>query len=294
MSGYLRGALWIFVSAVGFGLMPIFALYAYRCGMNVPTLLFFRFGLAAIILFAYIKGNKMAWRMPRREWIGVAFLGMVLYTLQATLYFSAVQYIPASLAALILYVYPVLVAFLAVVTAHEPLSWQTLAPSLVSLLGVALVLGAPLENPDHFGLLLAFGAAVVYSVYIVLGRRIAAHVPPLLASAAISAFAALSFLIYGGFTGALQFMLPKEAWLVVAGIVLFSTILAMGAFFVGIARIGSTRAAILSTIEPVITIAFSVVLFGETMSWLQGLGAMLILAGTILVIGRRRDQKTKD
>ena len=272
--------------------MPIFALYAYRYGMNVPSLLFFRFGLAAILLFTYIKGNKMAWRMPRHEWIGVAFLGMVLYTLQATLYFSAVQYIPASLAALILYIYPILVAFLAVVTEHEPLSWQTLAPSLVSLLGVALVLGAPLENPDLFGLLLAFGAAVVYSVYIVLGRRIAAHVPPLLASAAISAFAALSFLIYGGFTGALQFMLPKEAWLVVSGIVLFSTILAMGAFFAGIARIGSTRASILSTIEPVITIAFSVVLFGESMSWLQGIGALLILAGTILVIGRRRDNKT--
>ena len=272
--------------------MPIFALYAYRYGMNVPSLLFFRFGLAAILLFTYIKGNKMAWRMPRHEWIGVAFLGMVLYTLQATLYFSAVQYIPASLAALILYIYPILVAFLAVVTEHEPLSWQTLAPSLVSLLGVALVLGAPLENPDLFGLLLAFGAAVVYSVYIVLGRRIAAHVPPLLASAAISTFAALSFLIYGGFTGALQFMLPKEAWLVVSGIVLFSTILAMGAFFAGIARIGSTRASILSTIEPVITIAFSVVLFGESMSWLQGIGALLILAGTILVIGRRRDNKT--
>ena len=282
----------IFISAFGFGLMPIFALYAYRYGMNVPSLLFFRFGLAAILLFTYIKGNKMAWRMPRHEWIGVAFLGMVLYTLQATLYFSAVQYIPASLAALILYIYPILVAFLAVVTEHEPLSWQTLAPSLVSLLGVALVLGAPLENPDLFGLLLAFGAAVVYSVYIVLGRRIAAHVPPLLASAAISAFAALSFLIYGGFTGALQFMLPKEAWLVVSGIVLFSTILAMGAFFAGIARIGSTRASILSTIEPVITIAFSVVLFGESMSWLQGIGALLILAGTILVIGRRRDNKT--
>ncbi len=87
-------------------------------------------------------------------------------------------------------------------------------------------------------------------------------------------------------------MLPKEAWLVIAGIVLFSTILAMGAFFTGIARIGSTRASILSTIEPVITIAFSVVLFGETMSWLLRIGAMLILAGTILVIGRRRDNKT--
>ena len=84
--------------------------------MNVPSLLFFRFGLAAILLIAYIKGKKMEWRMPRREWIGVAFLGMVLYTLQATLYFSAVQYIPASLAALILYIYPILVAFLAVAT----------------------------------------------------------------------------------------------------------------------------------------------------------------------------------
>ena len=108
----------------------------------------------------------------------------------------------------------------------------------------------------------------------------------------MSAFAALSFLIYGGFTGSLQFLLPKEAWLVIAGIVLFSTILAMGAFFAGIDRIGSTRASILSTIEPVITIAFSVALFQEKMSWLQGIGALLILTGTILVIGGRGKQRT--
>ena len=292
MSRYLQGAALIFASAFGFGLMPIFALYAYRCGVNVPTLLFFRFGIAALILSLYIKLNGLEWRMPRRELIGVAFLGMVLYTLQSTLYFSAVQYIPASLAALILYVYPVLVAFLAVLTEHEPLSWQTMAPTLISLLGVALVLGTPLEKPDLFGLLLAFGAAVVYSVYIILGRRISAHVPPLLASATISAFAALSFLIYGGSTGTLQFALPGDAWLVVLGVVLFSTILAMGAFFAGIDRIGSTRASILSTIEPVITIAFSVALFQEKMSWLQGIGALLILTGTILVIGGRGKQRT--
>ena len=287
MHRFMIGVFLIFLSAFGFGLMPIFALFAYRGGVNVSTLLFLRFAIAALCFFAYLISRHTLIRVRRREMIGLFVMGTVLYAMQSTLYFSAVRFIPASLAALILYLYPVIVAFLSVVVDKESWSWKMVAPAVLSLIGIAVVLGAPLDRLDGFGVLLAFGAALVYSIYIIMGRRILAQVSPVITSAFISTFAALSFLIYGGVTHSLVFELSMQTWLVIAGVIVFSTILAMATFFAGMNIVGPTRASILSTIEPVITIASSSLLLGEKLSWGQGAGALLVIAGTVWVVSQR-------
>lgn len=287
MHSFFAGVLLVFISAFGFGLMPILALYAYRSGINVPTLLFLRFGIAAICLGAYIVVRRIRWTVPRREMLSLFFLGSVLYTLQSTFYFSAVQYIPASLAALILYLYPVLVALLAVLLEKETFAWRNLAPALLSLTGIGIVLGAPIDRPDWLGVALAFGAALIYSVYIIMGRRVVAKIPAIVTTAFISAFAAINFLIYGSLTRSLHIALPFEAWSLILVIVVFSTVLAMATFFAGMDILGSTRASILSTIEPVITIGFSVLLLDEKISWVQSTGAALVIAGTVWIISQR-------
>ena len=288
MHSFGWGVVLIFLSAFGFGLMPIFAIYAYAGGVNVPTLLFLRFAVAAVCFFAYLFWRRTKWRLRPRELVSLFFLGAVLYTLQSTFYFSSVQYIPASLAALILYLYPVLVAILSVFVEKERFALQMMVPIVLSLTGIAAVLGAPLGEVDGLGVLLAFGAALVYSLYITLGRRVVLAVSPLVTSAFVSAFAALSFLLFGLANRSLHFELAWATWLMVAGIVLFSTILAMAAFFAGMERIGATRASILSTVEPVVTIGCSALLMGEVLSWMQGFGALLVLTGAIWVVWQRR------
>lgn len=288
MHSFGLGVLLIMLSAFGFGLMPIFATYAYEGGVNVPTLLFLRFSLAAVCLFVYLFWRRTVWRLGRREMSALLFLGAVLYTMQSAFYFSAVRYIPASLAALVLYLYPVFVAGLAVWLDKETLSLHTALPAVLSLTGIAVVLGAPLDEVDGFGVLLAFGAAIVYSVYITLGRRVVAAVSPLMTSAVISAFAALSFLVFGMADSSLHFAFSGATWAVIAGVVVFSTILAMATFFAGMERIGATRASILSTVEPVVTIGCSALLLGEKLSWLQGFGALLVLTGAVWVVWQRQ------
>ena len=71
------------------------------------------------------------------------------------------------------------VAVLAVLVEQEPFSLHMIAPALLSLAGIAVVLGAPLDDVDGLGVLLAFGAALVYSIYITMGRRVVVAVSPL-------------------------------------------------------------------------------------------------------------------
>jgi drug/metabolite transporter (DMT)-like permease len=54
-----RGSLLVVVSAASFGLMPIFARFAYGRGVGVEELLFIRFLIAflAMGLFLYLNGG---------------------------------------------------------------------------------------------------------------------------------------------------------------------------------------------------------------------------------------------
>ncbi|PLR77410.1 EamA family transporter [Bacillus sp. V3-13] len=278
------GIFLILLSAAGFGLLPIFALYAYESGISVATLLFLRFAFAATILFFYLFIKKQPLQITKKLLFSLFFLGGVLYTLQSTFYFLAVQYIPASLAALILYLYPVFVAVLSFFINNEKLSKPLLASIIVSLCGIVLILGAPAGNVNYTGLLLALGAAIVYSVYIIFGNLVALKVQPIITSAFIAFFASVSFLAGGLLTNSLNFQFDMSGWIPVAGIALFSSVIAMFTFFAGMNIIGPVRASILSMAEPVVTIVCSTLLFGESMSFLQLIGGFIVLTGAAFVV----------
>jgi drug/metabolite transporter (DMT)-like permease len=55
----------------------------------------------------------------------------------------------------------------------------------------------------------------------------------------------------------------------------------------GIVRTGATRAALLSTVEPVVTIALAAVLLGDRLSGPQLAGGGLVLAAVLLTQWRR-------
>lgn len=284
MNHFYRGAFLVFLSAVGFGLIPIFALYAYKGGANVNTLLFLRFTAAAIFFFILIMVRGIKFQLTRSHVLSLFILGSVLYTLQSNFYFSSVKFIPASLAVLLFYTYPVFVALLSSLVIREKLSGQTLASIALSIIGLIMVLGNSFNNINPLGIMLAFGSALVYSLYIVLGNRVVHQLPALLTSAFVTLFASISYLLMGISTSCIKLDLSAGAWVAVAGIVLFSTIMAILTFFRGIELIGSTKASILSMIEPLVTIGFSALLFYERLSWVQLLGGIFVVLSSVYVV----------
>jgi len=197
MNRHYTGVFLIVVSAVGFGLMPIFALQAYRGGINLTTLLLIRFSCAALILFAYllITGGRIA--ATWRQILSFYIMGGVLYTLQSTCYFLALKHLSASLTALVLYTYPILVALLSLIFERERLTGRVVCSILLCFAGLVLALGASIGRVDTAGIILAFCAPLVYSCYILAGNRLVKQVPSLVTSAFVALFAATSFLVVG-------------------------------------------------------------------------------------------------
>jgi drug/metabolite transporter (DMT)-like permease len=279
MNGTLwRGGLLVVVSATGFGLMPIFALYAYAAGLNVPTLLLLRFTLAAIVLLAYLASTGRLRALSRRELGALALLGAVLYALQALCYFSAVQYISPALAVLLLYSYPAMVVLLSAALNRALPSVSGLASIGLSLVGMAFVVGSP-GQLNLVGVALAVGAAIVYAVYIIVGDRVSSRVSPLSTSAFVALFASMSFAVTGAATGSLHFDFAPGGWWPVIGVAIVSTVIAIGCFFAGVNAIGPTRASILSMVEPVVSIAAAALLLGVSMTGWQRFGGAVVLVG---------------
>jgi drug/metabolite transporter (DMT)-like permease len=288
------GYLLIFISASAFGLMPIFALYAYDSHVKVTTLLFLRFLFAAILFFLYLFFKNGLSFISKKQLLSLILLGGVLYTLQSTFYFSAVKFIPASLAALLLYLYPVFVSILSFFVNKEKISKSLYVSIFISLFGMVFVLGSPNGNYNLKGILLAFGAAIVYSIYIIVGGRITSTLSPLLTSAFISLFASISFLLFGTFTNSINVNIGTSGWISILCIALISSVIAMTAFFAGIKITGPTKGSILSMVEPVVTTIFSTLLFHDQMSLLQIFGGMIVLSGAVLVVITSEKNKVKD
>ncbi len=299
--GLVVGILLTVVSAFGFGSGALFAKPVYAAGVDWHTLMAWRFLLGASFAWGWVvlvPTHRAALRRLDRRTLVVAILLGLLYTGNSGTYFAALETVSASLGALIVYIYPAIVAVLSLRVGRRlegRRAWGALALATV---GVALAVGNidASSAPPLSGLLLMLASPVIYSVWIVLaarlsgerrggvGREAASGVDPIVAGAVMmSATGAtywLSALAVG--TPVLPWAIPAAAWVGIAGVGIVATFIAILAFYAGAHRIGAARASLVSTVEPIWTIVLANVLFAEVLGPLQVLGGALILAGVVI------------
>lgn len=288
MNKFYLGSGLVILSAACFGIMPLLALSAYAGGVSVSTLLFWRFVLATLVFFGYLLIIRKQISLTRGNVFSLFLLGGVLYTLQSSTYFTSVKFIQPSLAVLIFYTYPIMVMVLSVFIEKEKLTKQILAAIGLCILGLILVLGNSLGEVRWPGVLLSFAAALVYSLYNVLGNRVVKQLSPVVTTAFVCLFASFSFLVIGLSQGGIAFHFSLPVWGAVLGIAFFSTVVALLTYFCGMELIGASKASILSTMEPVVTILCSLILLHERLNLIQGIGGLAVLAGAVLVVSAKK------
>lgn len=274
------------VAATGFGAMAVLAKYGYDAGLNVVTLVLLRFGLAAPLL--WLLALRIDGRPGARALLNGLGLGFALYSVQAGLFLGAVGRMDASLAALLLYIYPGIVMVGAIALGRERPDRRRVGALLAVLGGVALVLvggGQGLAGIDAIGAVMALAAAATYSAYILASEHIARGAAPLTLAAAVTTGGGLAFAIGGGASGTLDFGFDASAWLFVGAVALVSTVIPIAAFLAGVVRIGSSSTAIVCGIEPTVTVLLAMACFGESLAAPQILGGAVVLAA-VAALGR--------
>jgi drug/metabolite transporter (DMT)-like permease len=290
------GALFCLASAAGFGAMGVFGKLAYDEGATVGTLLSARFVLAAVLFWLILvcarSGIRELRSLSRRDLLIAVALGAVGYAAQAGAFFAALDRLDASLLALLVYTYPVLVAVASIAIGREPARRSTAVSLALASTGLVLVLaGAAAGALDALGTVLGLTAATVYTGYILISDGVTERVGPLALSTLVCTGAGVSLTLAGLAGGDLDpGAVTAEGYAWLGALAVVSTVGAVALFFAGLRRVGPTAASILSTLEPVVTVALAFAVFGESFGPAQLLGGALVLAAVLTVrVPRRRE-----
>ncbi|HET7726909.1 MAG TPA: DMT family transporter [Candidatus Limnocylindrales bacterium] len=301
----LLGVVLVIVSACAFGSGAIFSKPVYATGVDWLTLLSWRFLFGATLGWLLVLTQprvRAALRAMSRRALLVALALGVMYTGNAGTYYASLETVPASLAALIVYIYPPIVAVLAARFAAPLRGIRMWAALGLALVGVVLAVGGidASAPPPTAGLALAIASAVIYAFWIILSARLVGERSGRLASqaersvspseTALGATALMmtatmaTFWLLALLTGrpVAPALIPADAWPGLLGVGIVATFVAIVTFYVGASRVGAAQAALIATLEPVWTITLAAALLGERLEPIQLGGGVLILAGVVL------------
>jgi len=273
------GIILIAISAASFGTLAIFGRYAYADGMDTFTVLFLRFGIAAIFMTLILLLRKEGFPRGRilAQLVGMGALG---YVGQSFLYMTAIKFASSGLVSLLLYLYPMFVFILSIFILHEKATSVKIIALILALVGSALTVDP--NGGQLIGTMMAIAAALIYSIYIIVGTNVMKHASAVQSSAIIFASAGV---VFGGLAFAKGTHLPvsNSGWLAMLGIIIISTIIPVVTFLAGLEIIGPTNTAMLSTLEPVVTVLLAAWLFGERLTLTALIGGGFILVAVILL-----------
>jgi drug/metabolite transporter (DMT)-like permease len=294
------GVALVLVSAFAFGSGALFAKPAYAAGVDWHVLSSWRFLFGAALSWLWLlawPANRLALRGLDRRVVAVSLGLGVLYVGNSGTYFAGLETVDASLAALIVYIYPALVAVLTLRFGRRLQGARAWGALGLALVGVALAVGGidATSAPPIEGLLLIVASPVIYAIWIVLAARLsgersesddggrggaAASAATALMMTATATTYWLSAIVVGRPVWPAE--VPAGAWFGLIGVGVVSTFVAIQTFYAGAQRVGAAQAALISTIEPVWTIGLAAILLFESLEPVQLVGGALILAGVVL------------
>ena len=281
--GYAAGIL----AGVSYGTNPLFGKALMESGVPVMVMLFFRYGIAAVILAMWMVFRKESFRAERRG-VGLLVLLGLLFAGSSITLFCSYEYIPSGLATTLVYLYPVFVALIMVFLRFYP-SWQTWL-SILATFGGILLLSAPSENVQIRipGVLLAVGAALCYSFYLVIVNR----------SKRIRKVSEHTLTLYSLVTGTVLFLVIRTCqggsmlegvdsaadWGNLIGLAIVPTMISMLTLAVSTRYIGPTKTAVLGVFEPLTAILVGTILYGEPMTGKMAVGIAICVAAVVFMI----------
>lgn len=285
MNPKLKGTICGIVAAISYGTNPLGAMNLYKDAISANTTIFYRFGLAALILAAMMIVQRKSFAVTRRELLILAVLGVLMGSSSSSLYFSF-YFMDVGIASTLLFVYPVMVAVIMATLFKEKVTVSTVVSIALSLAGITLLYhggnGATLSTT---GVLLVMVSSLTYAVYIVIVNKSSLRLSSVKLTFYVLVFGVLTILAYTTAMGQhIQMLTTPAQWGYAAMLALVPTVISLVLMVIAVHDIGSTPTAIMGALEPLTAVAIGVMCFGEDFTARLATGIVLILAAVILII----------
>ena len=279
--GYLAGI----ISGITYGMNPLFGVPVINKGLDVNSLLFYRYGVATLLMLAYMLVARKQIRISWRQFGLMAILGSLFTGCSITL-FEAYKYIPSGIATSILYIYPIMVALIMMLFGQFP-SWQTWISIFAGVAGAVLL---SVKGGGGFidwkGIALVVASGLCYTLFIVivnLSKQVKA-IPNL--TLTFYCFFIGSLMLFGlsGFGIKLNPVPDTVSWLNVLGLAVLPTAVATITLAAATKSVGATKTSVLGILEPLTAIFIGTLVFHEAFTINVAIGVALILFAILFMI----------
>lgn len=288
------------MSAAAYGTNPIFAKPLYNDGMNTDSVLVFRYILAVVLLslmMAYNARKKGNWaetfKVGRHNMPQLFLLGFMMAMSSLTLFLSY-HYIPVGIASTLLFVYPIMTALIMTVCYGERLSWLVVVCLFIATGGIILL--CPMEDGSItlsgdflLGFLIVMISGISYAIYLVgLNKTRVRTIASMPVTLYVLIFGTSLFVVRLIWFAPLTLPEHPIMWLNLLALGIFPTVVSLICTAKAIQNIGSTQTALCGALEPVTAVVLGVFILGETFSFRDIIGMILIFIAVTLVVCRRK------
>lgn len=279
--GYILGS----IAAASYGMNPLFALPLYKAGMDPDSVLFFRYLFAIPLLGIMIKARGRTFKIQRKETFPLIIMGLLVALSSLTLFLSY-NYMAAGIASTLLFVYPIMVALIMAMVFKEKLALQTIVCMLLALGGIGLLYKSEDGSTlSLIGTLLVFASSLSYAIYIVgINQTSLKNVATLKVTFYVLLFGLSLFVARLLYSGVLNTPDQWYLWGNLLALAVFPTAISFLCTTGAIQYIGSTPTAILGALEPVTAIFFGIAVFGESLTFRESFGLVMIIVAVTFVI----------
>lgn len=290
MLGTLAGI----AAAICYGTNPLGALKLYAAGMQTNSVLFYRFGLAWVIITIVMLLRKESFRVTRQEFRVLTGLGLLFIVSSLTLYLSFL-YMAAGVASTILFTYPVMTAVIMALFFHERITLSTVLSLLLSGAGVVMLYWSDgVGTLSILGVFLVLASALSYALYIILMNKGNLQMSSFKINFYVLMYCTFGMVVYSLLAG-MPLTLPQNAvsWFYVGWLAIVPAIFALVLMVYAAKYVGSTATAILGALEPLTAVLIGLLVFNdEPFTTYLAVGIVLILAAVVIIAMVKQNKPT--
>ena len=275
-------------AAILWGILVIFIKNLSSAGLESMEIVTLRvYGAAFVLVIGLLLYNKKLLKIRLKDTWCFVGTGVVSIVFFSYCYFKNVTVSSVAVSSILMYTSPIWVTLFAGIIFGEKIGRRKLVALIMAFLGCVLVSGITggAGRVSMEGLLLGLGSGIGYGLYSIFGRiALEKGYHPMTVSAYTFLFACV---------GVLPFIKPVEIWEkmnVAPGLwgwalcmVLFSTCMSFTLYTVGLKYMEAGRAAVLATLEPIVTALVGVLLYKEMLSLIMVLGIVMVLGASVLI-----------
>lgn len=280
------------IAAVCYGFIPFFTLPIKQGEstdyLSDPTILFYRFGFASLMLALVMLVRRKSFKVTRGELVTLIYLSFISDG-SALFLIDGYNYMSSGVATTLHFMYPVVTALIMMIFYNEARRFSTLMAVAMAVGGVAVLSWSTDGNTSITGIIIVLISAVCYALYLIRVNR---------SRAATMDGSKLVF--YVMFIGALIFgaealrqgnfapLSTPLQWRNLLSLAFICTFITNISLVFSVKRIGSTMTAVLGALEPLTAVVMGCLVFNEPFSIQVLAGILLIIPAVIIIIFTRR------